>query len=364
LTIDLEAVVANWRMIRDRAAPAQCAAVVKADGYGLGAAPVAAALAAAGCTQFVVAQPEEALALRAALPEPEILCLTGPWAGCEAELAARRITPTINHLEELARWQALGRRLERPLPAWIHLDTGMNRLGLDSAEWRRLVEEPERLAGLELRGWLSHLACADQRGHPMNPAQLGRFHRLLAQLPKARRSLANSSGLFRSRAYHLDLVRPGAALYGVNPTPEAPNPMAQPVRLEARILQVRTVDSGMTVGYGATHTVARAGRIATIAIGYEDGFLRALGDRGFVVIAGHAAPVVGRISMDLITVDVTGLPEAAVTAGGWAEIIGAARTVDDIAWDAGTIGYEILTSLGRRCHRIWRETGSNTEALP
>ncbi len=353
LTIDLGAVVANWQTIRRRVAPVGCSAVVKADAYGLGAAQIAPALAAAGCTTFFTALLEEGVALRPLLPGAEIVALSGVLPGYEPDHARHDIVPVLNSLADIARWQAFSWTTDRPQPAWIHLDTGMNRLGLGPDETIRLAEEPQRLAGLEIRGWLSHLACADQPDHPLSAAQLGRFHKALAQLPPGRRSLANSSGIWRSRAFHLDQVRPGAALYGLNPTLECANPMRPVVTLKCRILQVRAIDRGTPVGYGAQHSVGRHSRIATLAVGYADGVLRSSSDRGRVFIEGLPAPVVGRVSMDLLTVDVTDLPEALVQPGGWAEVIGAGRSVDAAAADAGTVGYEILTSLSRRYHRVW-----------
>lgn len=361
LTIDLGAVVANWCLLRDCVAPADCAAVVKADAYGLGAARVAPALAAAGCRRFFVAMPDEAVALRAVLPEVEIACFGGLPAGAEAVFREHRIVPVLNHLGEIARWSAYARRTGGPLPAIVHLDTGMNRLGLGPDERADLAEQPERLVGIDVRCWISHLACADQPTHWLTAAQLGRFRLALAALPPAPASLANSAGIFRGRALRFDRVRPGAALYGVNPTPESANPMQGTIVLEGRILQVRAVDRPMTVGYGAAHFVARKGRIATISVGYADGYGRALSGRGHVFVAGRPAAVVGRVSMDLITADVTNIPDHLIQPGGLVELIGPHRPVDQIADEAGTIGYEILTSLGRRYHRRWLEPGTGAE---
>ncbi len=352
LTIDLDAVAANWRLLRDRVGPARCSAVVKADAYGLGAARVAPALHAAGCETFVVAQLEEAVALRAVLPDAEILSLGGLPRGSAPEFAVRRIVPVLNHLGDIEVWTAFGRARGAALPAAVHIDTGMNRLGLGPDELDHLAAEPERLQGMAVRLWMTHLACAEA-DTPMNAQQLGRFRLALARLPAAPASLANSSGIFLGPAYHFDLARPGCALYGVNPTPGEPNPMRQTVRLDARVLQVRTVDSPMTVGYGATHRVAGRGKIATIAVGYADGYPRTLSGRGNVFVGGVPAPVVGRISMDLITVDVTALPEGAAVPGALVELIGPNRPVDTVADEAGTIGYEILTSLGPRYHRAY-----------
>jgi alanine racemase len=224
----------------------------------------------------------------------------------------------------------------------------MNRLGLPPEEQDRLAEAPGLLAGVRVLGWISHLACADEPSNPLNEIQRKRFADIVARLPRAPASLANSSGIFLGPAFHGDLVRPGCALYGVNPTPGSPNPMVPTVRLSARVLQVRAVDSPMTVGYGAAHSVVRAGKVATVATGYADGYSRSLSAAGAVLVAGRLAPVIGRVSMDLITVDVSDVPEGAVRPGDFVELIGAHRPVDVVAAEAGTIGYEVLTSLGRR----------------
>lgn len=357
LTIDLGAVVANWRSLRDRVAPAECAAVVKADAYGLGVRRVVPALAAAGCRTFVVAQFEEALAVRAVAPDARILSLGGLPAGTAPDFTANRILPVLNHLGDIAAWQAHARAQGTPLPAVVHIDTGMNRLGLGPDELDILAGDLGRLEGIDVRVWMTHLACAEA-DTPMNGRQLADFRAAVARLPAAERSFANSSGIFHGPAAHFDLVRPGCALYGVNPTPALANPMRGTIRLDARVLQVRSVDSAMTVGYGATHRVEARGKIATIAVGYADGYLRSLSGRGHVFVDGVAAPVVGRISMDLVTVDISHLPDGAVTPGGLVELIGPNRPVDTVGDEGGTIGYEILTSLGARYHRVYRDPPS------
>ena len=355
LTVDLGAVVANWTQLRDRVAPAECAAVVKADAYGLGAAHVVPALRAAGCTTYFVAQFEEALVVRAAAPDARVLSLGGLPHGAEADFVGNRIWPVLNHLGEVAAWRRFAHAQGKALPAAIHLDTGMNRLGLGPDELEALVSMPEWLNGIDLRFWMTHLACADEIESPMSAQQLGRFRTALARLPSAKASFANSSGIFHGRSFHFDLARPGCALYGVNPTPHAANPMRGVMRLDARILQVRSIDSPATVGYGAAHRVEGPTKIATIAVGYADGYLRSLSGRGHVHVDGVAAPIVGRISMDLITVDVTGLPDHAAQPGGLVELIGPNRLVDAVAAEAGTIGYEVLTSLGPRYHRVYSD---------
>jgi alanine racemase len=353
LEIDLGAVVANWRALRGRVAPAECAAVVKADAYGLGAAPVAKALAAAGCRTFFVAHLDEAIAVRRAAPDAEIAVLNGVMAGTEEVFAEHRLIPVLNDLGQVERWQ----RSAEARPAILHIDTGMARLGLTPADTARVAARGDLLAGIALRAVMSHLACADEPAHELNLFQLERFTAARAVLPAAPASLAASSGIFLGRDYHFDLARPGVALYGVNPTPGAPNPMAQVIRLKGKILQVRDVDPGTTVGYGATHRFLGPARVATVAAGYADGMLRSLSSRGKAVIGGHLVPYVGRVSMDLITLDVTGIDPALTRAGEYAELIGPAHDVDAVASDAGTIGYEILTSLGRRYRRVYREAG-------
>jgi alanine racemase len=240
----------------------------------------------------------------------------------------------------------------------IHVDTGMTRLGLSLRDLATLAAEPARLSGLALSAVISHLACADEPAHPLNAAQLAAFraalHRLSAGPGLTPASLAASSGIFLGADYHFDFVRPGAALYGVNPTPGAANPMVQVVRLKGKILQLRDVDRGVTVGYGASHRMEHAGRIATVAVGYADGWFRSSSHRGTAGIAGKRVPIVGRISMDLLTLDVTDADPVLARPGAFVDLIDEQQDVDAVAAAAGTIGYEVLTALGRRYHRVYR----------
>lgn len=362
LIVDLDAIRRNYRDLVARAVPgATVAAVVKADAYGLGADRVAPALESAGCETFFVATLDEALSLRRLLPTAHIYVLDGNLPGTEAALGAGNLVPVLNDLGAIERWRDQARRTSIPHRAVLQLDTGMCRLGLTPAEGACLAAEPERLDGLAPSLVMSHLACAEQPDHPMNQEQLRRFVALTAALPAMTRSLANSSGIFLGADFHFDLVRPGAALYGINPTPDAPNPMAEVARLQGKIVAVRDVDSAMTVGYGATHRVARSGRIATLAIGYADGFPRALGNIANGVLSDRgtsqiALPVVGRVSMDLITLDVSALAPDQTMIGTHVDLIGGSRTVDAVAAQAGTIGYEVLARIGRRVPRIYRDS--------
>ncbi|MDH3300584.1 MAG: alanine racemase [Acidimicrobiia bacterium] len=353
LTIDVDAVVANHRLIADRVGPnATAAAVVKADAYGLGVARIARRLWRSGCREFFVARLDEGLALREQLSEATIHVFDGVTPGSAAEFARSDLVPVINSLPQLERWRSEAKRLGDTLPTVIHVDTGMLRLGLDNGEFTRLVERPELLDGLTVTTVASHVASADEADSEQPEQQLERFTWVRKGLPMGRASLANSAGVFRHADYHFDLVRPGYALYGGHPQPDTgPNPMQPVVTLDAPVLQLRRGEAGETVGYGASHTLDRPSLLATIGIGYADGFLRAGSGRGAVAIGEHLAPILGRISMDLITVDVTDLPADSVGEGAWVEVIGPHRPIDDVAADAGTIGYEILTALGGRYRR-------------
>ncbi|MFT7599791.1 MAG: alanine racemase [Acidimicrobiales bacterium] len=348
LTIDLGRIRANYRLLMSKVDGPITAAMVKANGYGLGAVEVAATLAVEGCAVFFVAHLSEGIEVRAALPGAQIHVLNGAMPGTERELEAHGLIPVLNSLAQITTWRALGDQLGRALPATVHLDTGMSRLGLPPDETEQLLVDPSLLDGLDVVHVMSHLASADVPGSDQSGDQLALFRQLRSSLTIGTASLANSSGIFLGPEYHFDLVRPGIALYGGNPTPDQPNPMSSVATLEAPILQVRPVDIGDVVGYGATHTVERVGRIATIAVGYADGFLRSGSGTGVAHLAGHAVPIAGRISMDLITIDVTDVPDAALWLGAPVELIGDRCPIDEVADRAGSIANELLTDLGRR----------------
>jgi alanine racemase len=350
LHIDLAAIAENWRLLAARAAPGAVAGVVKANAYGLGADRVAPALHAAGCRHFFVAHLAEGIVLRETLgPGPMIAVLNGFAPGADGDAA---LVPVLNSLGDVHSHAAAGRSAGQARRALLHLDTGMARLGLDAAEQARLAADHSLLAGLDLLYVMTHLACADEADHALNTEQAARFARACAALPKLRRSFANSSGLFLGSDYASDLSRPGCALYGINPTPGAPNPMRQVLRLEAPVLQIRDIPAGASVGYGASFVAARPSRIATIAVGYADGYLRSLSGQGGAAYRGLILPMVGRVSMDLITLDVTDAP--GLVPGDTVTLIGgAAPSPDDLAARAGTIGYEILTSFGARYRRAY-----------
>jgi len=349
--VDLSALTWNYNFLRAKAGAAKVGAAIKANAYGLGAEKVALALHRAGCRTFFTAYGNEALALRPLLPDSTLIALHGIDVNDREEAIARDIIPVLNDLASVQEWGALARKRGKVLPVCIHLDTGMNRLGLSVEEQEKLISAPDALQGLSLHAWISHLSCADDFQNPKTPRQHKAFLALLNRLPKAPASLANSSGLFWGDAYLFDLVRPGIALYGGNPTPHLPNPMRPVVALTAPILQVRGAAAGTTVGYGATRTLTRDSRIATIALGYADGYHRALSDKGQAMIGAFLAPILGRVSMDLITLDVTDVPESTAHVGAQATLIGRHRDIDTVAAEAGTIAYEIITSIGPRVLR-------------
>ncbi|MGH7121748.1 MAG: alanine racemase [Acetobacteraceae bacterium] len=351
LEIDLAAIVANWRLLAAAHRPGAVGGVVKADAYGLGAREVATALYRAGCRHFFTAVLDEALALSPLLPGAMLAVLDDLIVGTEPIYREHGIVPVLGSLAEIAYWQREVLRAGEPLEAIVHIDTGMARLGLTEKEVRTLGSDASLLEGISLRYVMTHLVSAECPDDPLNKLQQERFAFLAALLPPAPRSLANSSGIFLGPRFASDLARPGAALYGVNPTPGRPNPMHPVARLRARVLAVRDLAVGESVGYNATWRAGRPSRIATIGVGYADGWLRSLSNRGAAFFDGGRLPLVGRVSMDLTTYDATG--QAHLAPGAWLELIGPQQPLSVVAAAAGTNEYEILTSLGRRYHRVW-----------
>ncbi len=352
LTVRLGAVAANYRQFQRRAAPAAVAGVVKADAYGLGTEPVVRTLREAGCDTFFVARVQEGIALRPLLPQARIFVLDGAQAETASALLAHRLVPVLNSLEQIEAWSAAARARNTKLECAIHIDTGMNRLGLPPDELATLsTDANKRLRDIEIVLWMSHLACGDDCKSPMNAAQLERFRAALAMLPSAPASLAASAGVLLGKEYHFDLVRPGIGVYGGNPCTGMANPFAVAAVLTAPILQLRRVDTGESVGYGATFRAGRRSTLATIGLGYADGLMRAIGNKGQGAIAGMRAPIVGRLSMDLVTLDVTDVPPEAVRIGAEVEFLGDTISLDEFAALAGTANYEILTRLGSRMAR-------------
>jgi alanine racemase len=361
LTIDLAALADNWRALARRAAPGQCAAVVKADAYGTGIEAAAPALHAAGCRHFFVAQLSEGARVRAALApgaQAQIYVLNGLQAGADpqTDYGAHGLRPVIGSEEELARWAAFAARQPAPPACAIHLDTGMNRLGFASLAALKSALARHKGEALGIALLMSHFVSSEEPDNPLNAIQIARFDEARALFRGVAASLVNSSGLFLTQRPPYDLARPGYALYGGNPTPGAPNPMKPVVTLDVAIQQTRWIEAGDSAGYNQQWTAPRRTRLATLLAGYADGLPRGAGAThghcgAEVVIAGRRCPLVGRMSMDLCIADVTDLPEDAAHAGASAQLLGAGNGIDEFAARAGTIGYHVLTSLGRRYHR-------------
>jgi alanine racemase len=342
LTIDLGSLRQNYLNLSNQLKSSELASVVKADAYGLGVKEIASTLLAAGCKTFFVATLDEGIELRQILPTTKIYVLHGVLADTAKLFVSNNLIPVLNSLEQIEEW-----RSHKHHVAGLHVDTGMGRLGLTPKEYLNT----DRLKNYNIDLIISHLACAEQNEHPKNKDQLDLFKLLLNTRSARHVSLAASSGIFLGPNYHFNLCRAGASILGINPTFNLPNPMEQVVSLRAEIIQIRSVDTPQTVGYGASYQVTKPARIATLAVGYADGYMRTLGNKGVTYIGEYEVPTVGRISMDLTTVDVTNIPDNLLSVGTQVDLIGPNNSIDQIAKQAGTIGYEILTALGKRFER-------------
>jgi alanine racemase len=365
LSVDLDALVANWRLLAQISAPAECAAVVKADAYGIGLEPAVRALACAGCKTFFVAHVSEGVRARLALgaDSPHTIYILNGVLQDQATFTAYveyGLRPILVSTEQIHAWEAHARSSAVPLPAAVQIDTGMKRLGLDPAAFAEIASTLVRSdAAFPLALIMTHFVSSEVIDDPINDLQIARFRKAIALVPGVAASMANSSGIFLPQKPLFDLVRPGYALYGGNPHQDRANPMQPVVRLQAPIIQLHHVEAGETVGYNAQWTAKRPSRLATIGVGYADGIPRnAMATDGHAggeaIVLGKRCPFAGRVSMDLIIIDVTDVDDPALHAGTPVELLGQDITVDDLAARSKTIGYEILTSLGRRYHRVYR----------
>lgn len=346
LTIDLSTLVENYRALRARHAKNHISAVVKANAYGLGVRAVSKALWNEGCRTFFVATLEEAIELRGILPAAAIGVFSGIFAGQERDFQQHQLRPVLNDLGMIERWVVKARQSAKI----VHVDTGMTRLGLSESDLRNIAPTLEKFSPM----LMSHLACANEPLHAKNVEQLMRFEAALALVPGAKATFANSSGLYLPASFHFDMGRPGCALYGINPT-DGPNPMKQVARLCAPILQIRELDRDETVGYGATYEARKGDRFAIVGFGYADGYSRGFSNCGFAYIGEHKVPIAGRVSMDMVALDISKLQDGQINATMRAEFINDAQPVDDIAAAAGTIGYEIFTRIGARVERVYKQ---------
>lgn len=355
LHIDTQALVNNFHFLENKIGDAKCAAVVKADAYGLGAENLSQNLAAAGCTVFFVAYLDEGIRLRQALAgdNATIFVLNGFFPGCEADFLAHDLTPVLTDLEQIDRWRRFAVACAQELPAALHVDTGMHRTGIPDVQLQILREQPQRLIGLCIKLVMSHLASATNMDDEFNSIQRQRFLNARQCLPLAPASLVSSGGIFLGAAYHFNMTRPGMALYGLNPTPSQPNPMQPILSLWAKIYQVQDIAPGDTVGYFQTYTAQKNQRVATIALGYADGVPWLMKNQGALSIGGYMAPLIGRISMDLVTVDVTDIPESLVFPGQWAELLSKTSEIGDWVSFAQTSSHEVLMNIKKRPLRVY-----------
>lgn len=362
ITVDLGAIAANWRSADAASGAARAGAVVKADAYGLGIDRVVPALSAAGCSTFFVALATEGVAVRQQAPDAEIYVLNGPMFQNREDGSSPFLThdliPVLNDTGQIDLWSDLAATHGKRLPAAIMLDTGMKRLGLDEAELESVVHA-KKLAQLDIRQVMSHLACADDPTSQMSIIQRTLFNKMRSWLPEAPASLANSAGIFLGDEYHYDVTRPGICLYGGSPFVDAPAPFRPVVSVQVQVIQTRNVAAGETIGYGATFTAPSDMRTATLAAGYADGIFRAAGNHAEAAINGVRVPYVGRVSMDLLALDISALGQHSVQPGDMVELVGSTISVDDLAHASGTIGYEVLTSLGARYERRYIEGKSS-----
>ncbi|MCB1462051.1 MAG: alanine racemase [Nitratireductor sp.] len=363
MTVDLDALARNWKLLRSFAPGAVVAAAVKADGYGLGAEQVVTALHKAGCRHYFAANAGEAIAIRDHAPGAEIFMLAGLNAQNAPLVDQTGLVPVLNCDEEIAIWAEHGRAIGRQPPCALHVDTGLNRLGMRVEDAIAFAGDDARRQSVSLVLVMSHLACADNPQHPMNAMQKARFDDIRHHFPGVRASLANSAAILSDAAYAYDMARPGVALYGGEAVTGTVGPMANVVSLEARILQVKHAGKGETVGYGATAILQRDSRIAIAGAGYADGYFRSGSGSGVPArqiapgakgaIDGHVVPVLGRISMDLTAFDVTDVPPQVLERAEWIELFGKTIALDDYAITTGTIGYEVLTRTGPRSERVY-----------
>lgn len=360
LEINIDSIIHNYQLINNKVGNTECAAVLKADAYGMGASVVAKALDKVGCSTFFVATIDEGIELRACFSknEKQIAVLSGLLEGSEDIFYSNKLTPVLNDTEQIKKWAIYNQQKKISAPSILHIDTGMNRLGLTINELYDIIKNPTELKELNVEWIMSHLACGDQPRDIMNEKQLSVFLNAKKEFPNVKASLANSAGVFLGQSYHLDMVRPGIALYGSGSGSIPSKPLKQVIKLYSRILQIRTLSTGASVGYGASYRVSKATRVATVGLGYADGYLRSLSNCSWVFFNGLRLPVIGRISMDYITIDITQIASEKIKTGDFIEIIGDKFTLDDLATVANTVPHELLTRLGTRHHRIYRNTNN------
>lgn len=350
LEIDLKIIAQNYRALKQQLPHSTCGAVLKADAYGFGLEAVAPVLRHEGCQHFFVAHIEEGMALRNVLKDPVIYVFSGALPRTESYFIEHHLTPIMNDYEMLQRWAVEAQKQDRRLPCALHIDTGMRRNGFDRLDVDKLLANRDVLKALDVHFIMSHLVASQTREDPLNAQQKAAFDKIRQQLPLAKASLSDTGGIYLGPDFHYDLIRPGKGLFGLYPHPS----LQTCLRFLGRVLQVRTAHKGESVGYSATHTLTRDSKLATIGVGFADGYGLRLSNNAFVVFGPFKAPVVGRISMDYTVVDVTDVPESLCPVGGWAELVNQDITLDELAQSMGTHSRELTTGFRARVTRVYR----------
>lgn len=354
LEVDTKAIAHNYKALKHFLPHSTCTAVLKADAYGFGIKAIAPVLREEGCQHFFVAHIEEGIVLRSLLNDPVIYVLSGLLPQTEGYFIEHSLTPIINDFEMLNKWVEEGQKRQKKLPCALHIDTGMRRNGFDSINLGKLFTSSALLNNLDVHFVMSHLVSSQTPHDPLNHQQKELFDHLRQQLPQAKASLADTGGIYLGPAFHYDFIRTGKGLFGLYTPPKDQSPLQPCLRFLGRVLQIRAAHKGETVGYGATHTLTRNSKLATIGIGFADGYDLRLSNNGFASFQQVKAPVVGRISMDYTVVDVTDVPESLCYVGGWAELINQTMTLDTLAHSIGTHSRELSTGFSSRVTRIYR----------
>lgn len=350
LEIDTKAIAQNYRVLQSLLSTSLCAAVLKADAYGFGIKEIAPLLEKEGCSTFFVAHLEEGIFLRSLLKNAQIYVLSGILPGTESLFVEHSLTPVLNDLDMVKKWTAKAQQQGEKLSCALHFDTGMHRSGFDQKGTSHLFDFKDLLEALKVDCVMSHLSSSHDLQSPLNEKQRGCFETLRHRFPSAKASLADTGGIYLGAPYHYDIARPGKGLFGLYKAPT----LTPCLKLFARVLQVRTAPQGESVGYGATHTLSRDSKLATLGIGFADGYDRRLSNKGAAMIQGFKAPVVGRISMDYTVIDVTDVPESLYFTGAWVELVNDLFTLDHLAESIETISRELSTGFGSRLQRVYR----------
>ncbi|MBY0502056.1 MAG: alanine racemase [Alphaproteobacteria bacterium] len=353
LEIDTRAIAQNYKTLQAFLTPSICAAVLKADAYGFGAKEIASLLWQEDCKHFFVAHLEEGLSLRKQLKDPTIYVFSGLLPGTSDIFVEHKLIPVLNDFWMVNEWAKEAKKVNKALPCALHFDTGMHRNGFDQQHLAQLFDEIDLLNLLEVKLILSHLVSSHDTQDPLNIKQNDLFNSIRKRFPKAKASLADTGGIYLGKSYHYDLARPGKGLFGLFPSPKGTTPLQQCTKVRGRIIQVRSAHKGESVGYGATYVLSRESKLATLGIGFADGYDRRFSNNAHVEIQGFKAPIVGRISMDYTVIDVTDIPEILCYTGGWAELVNKTLTLDSIAHNIGTISRELSTGFGKRLYRVY-----------